>query len=114
MSRRSTPQEAFDAARSAMERQDWDAFYACLDPADVRRVVKNGLNRPGRDPELETIFVEAGVGSISSSLFVGDTLEGVTVDANLARGTRRAGNGATESIGFVQREGEWQVRLFAR
>lgn len=182
---RSTPQEAFDAARAAMERQDWDAFFACLDPGDVRRVVGNGLNRLGRDPQLDEICIEAGVdpallapvkdlasrmaraaeatlgggadatlvlkgivdahrrgvdavaraarditalaaaierhlrattggGSVSSSYFVGDTLEEVKVDGNLAWGTRRTAQGATESLGFVQRKGEWHVRLFAR
>lgn len=182
---RSTPQEAFAAARVAIEQQDWDAFFACLDPGDVRRVVKNGLNRLGRDGRVEAICREAGVeqgllnevkelasrmakaaestlggeidaslklkgivdghrkaleavartardiaslaaalerhlratvggGSVSSSLFVGETLEELQVDDNLAWGTRRAPQGATESVGFVRRGGEWRVRLFAR
>ena len=182
---RNTPEEAFAAAQAAMERQDWGAFFACLDPGDVRRVAKNGLNRLGRDRELEALCRQAGVeqplldavkglamrmaraaqatlgggadeslalkglveahrkaldgltkavtdiaalaaaierhlratvggGSVSSSYFVGDTLEGVRVDGNVAWGTRRTARGASESVGFVQREGEWQVRLFAR
>jgi len=182
---RSTPEEAFAAARGAMERQDWDAFFACLDPGDVRRVVQNGLNRLGRDGRLEAICREAGVeqglldevkalasrmakaaestlggeieasltlkglvdghrkalaavaraprdiaalaaaierhlratvggGSVSSSYLAGQTLEALQVDGNLAWGTRRSADNATESVGFVQRGGEWCIRLFAR
>lgn len=182
---RTTPEEAFAAAQAAISRQDWDAFFACIDPGDLRRVVKNGLARLGRDRRIEELCREAGVeqalidpvkqlasrmgraaqaalggggdaslalkglvdahkkaldalvkavqaidtlaaalerhlrataggGSVSSSLFLGDTLEAVRVDGNTAWGTRRSATGATESVGFVRRAGEWQVRLFAR
>jgi hypothetical protein len=182
---RTTPEEAFAAAQAAIARQDWDAFFACLDPGDVRRVVKNGLARLGRDRRIEELCRDVGVeqalldpvktfagrmanaahaalaggsdeslalrglvdahkraldalvkgvqaidrlaaalerhlreaaggGSVSSSLFVGDTLEAVRVDGNTAWGARRSASGAVESVGFVRRAGEWQVRLFAR
>jgi hypothetical protein len=181
---RSTPEEAFTAAREAIARQDWDAFFVCLDPGDVRRVARNGLARLGRDARIEALCREAGVeqalldrvkklasqmgaaaeatlsggsdaslslkalveahrkaleavvkgvpeiaglaaalerhlratvggGSVSSSLFLGETLEAVRVDGNLAWGTRRLERG-TESVGFVLSRGEWRVRLFAR
>jgi len=182
---RSTPEQAFAAAQAAIEQGDWDGFFACVDPADVRRVVKNGLGRLGRDRRVEELCREAGVeqallgpvkelasrmaraaqaslsggvdeslalkgiveahrkaldalvksvsaiaalaaalerhlrataggGSVSSSLFVGDLLEEVDAEGNLAWATRRTAGGATESVGFVQRAGEWQIRLFAR
>ena len=42
---RTIPEEAFAEARAAMERGDWDGFFACIDPDNVRVVAENGLGR---------------------------------------------------------------------
>jgi len=57
----STPEETFAAAQAAMERGDWDELFACLEPGDVGRVVKNGLSGLGRDVRVEELCREAGV-----------------------------------------------------
>lgn len=38
-----TPEEAFAAAQAAMERGDWDGFFACVDRNDVLTVAENSL-----------------------------------------------------------------------
>ena len=57
----STPEETFAVAHAAIEKGDWDALFACLDPGDVRRVVRNGLSGLGRDDRVEELCREAGV-----------------------------------------------------
>jgi len=42
---RTTPEGAFAEARAAMERGDWDSFFACLDPGNLLRIAENGVAR---------------------------------------------------------------------
>jgi hypothetical protein len=53
-------------------------------------------------------------GSVSSTLFVGETLEQVSIEGAKAWGTRRLADSATEDVGFVRRKTSWYIRLFAR
>jgi hypothetical protein len=78
-------------------------------------------------PDLATFLAEAeatfrrlhGGGIVSSTLFVGETLEQVSAQGNRAWATRvctsSAGKRWTEDVGFVrERSGEWRIRLLAR
>ena len=42
---RTTPEEAFAEAQAAIERGDWDSFFACLDSDDLLRIAENSLAR---------------------------------------------------------------------
>jgi hypothetical protein len=53
-------------------------------------------------------------GSVSARLFVGETLEQVSVEGARAWGTRRLADSAAEDVGFVRRKTVWYIRLFAR
>jgi hypothetical protein len=53
-------------------------------------------------------------GSVSSTLFVGETLEQVSIEGAKAWATRRMAGPATEEVGFVRRKTGWYIRLFAR
>jgi hypothetical protein len=191
---RATPEATFTEAREAMERGDWDGVFACLDPADVKRIASNSFARflaaggaaadvltqlcgrhglaearladmrargraivesarqpippPGpamleqsrRHQQLVKAYQQAqedalkavtdlpafaaamerairadgGGGSVSSTLFTGERLEGLTLDGSRAWAVRRMAGGATEEVGFVRRKGAWYIRLFAR
>ena len=52
-----------------------------------------------------------GGGSVSSDIFVGETLEEVTESGNRARGVRRTERGYEDSVDFVKRKGRWLIRL---
>ena len=60
------------------------------------------------------IRADGSGGSVSSNLFVSETLEGVLVEGSRAWATRRMPGGATEDVGFVRRKGAWYIRLMAR
>jgi hypothetical protein len=53
-------------------------------------------------------------GSVSSTLFVGETLERVSIEGGRAWATRRMASSATEDVGFVLRKKAWYIKLFAR
>ena len=53
-------------------------------------------------------------GSVSSQLFIGERLEGVSIDGTKACATRRMASSAAEEVGFVRRKNGWYIRLFAR
>ena len=55
-----------------------------------------------------------GRGSVSSRLFVGETLHDVVVEGKRAWATRRDTGNRAEDIGFVQKRGTWYIRLIAR
>lgn len=50
-----------------------------------------------------------GGGSVSSRLFVGETLTDLVVEG--ARAKRRLAGGAVEDIAFVKKKGDWYIRL---
>lgn len=52
-----------------------------------------------------------GGGSVSSTLFVGETLHEVVVRGERATGLRRAPRGAGVPVGFARTRGEWCVQL---
>jgi len=55
-----------------------------------------------------------GGGSISTRLFQNETLTDVQVQGSRARGTRIHGSGSSDDVEFVQRKGQWYVKLIAR
>lgn len=55
-----------------------------------------------------------GGGSVSSTLFVGESLRDITVDGQKASGVRRMKGGWEEAIAFVQKKGQWYVKLLPR
>ena len=60
------------------------------------------------------IRADGSGGSVASTLFVGETLEQVSIEGAKAWGTRRMAGAATEEVGFVRRKASWYIRLFAR
>jgi hypothetical protein len=56
----------------------------------------------------------SGGGSISMSLFQNETLTDVQVEGSRAWGTRVHGSGSSDDVEFVQRKGQWYVKLIAR
>jgi hypothetical protein len=52
-----------------------------------------------------------GGGSVSSRLFVGETLTDVVVEGAKARGKRRLPGGTLEEIAFVRKKGDWYIRI---
>jgi hypothetical protein len=56
----------------------------------------------------------SGSGSISVRLFQNETLTDVRVQGSRARGTRVHGSGSSDDVEFVQRKGQWYVKLIAR
>lgn len=195
---RTTPEETFVEARSAMECGDWDGVFACLVPDNLLKIAENGVARflIGNDTvanvfdtlcaendvpkekvaELRAYLLEigksadesrvnavmpdptvmmqhslrhqrtvaeyrkalkdmiravrnlsrftavleralratSGGGSVSSRLFVGEVLDGVSIAGSKAWGARRTPEGASEGIGFVERKGVWYIHLFAK
>jgi hypothetical protein len=55
-----------------------------------------------------------GGGSVSSSLFVGETLTDVVVEGKKAKGTRWRKGGSTEPIAFVQNKGLWAIKFMLK
>jgi hypothetical protein len=191
-----SPAAVFTDARAAMERGDWNAFFACLDRDSLVRIAENSfkglINRdtaglqalcaefsfpadaidrlrsvertmarlaeeivkmrfsaamPVNAAEImlghrqsvgeyEKILTRAlksvpdlpaftaalerrmravvGGGSISSEMFVGETLEDVVVEGRNAWATRRMGESWTEDVGFVEKGGAWYIKILAR
>ena len=60
------------------------------------------------------MHADGGGGSVSSALFLGETLEHLQVAGTRASGTRRLASGATEDVRFVKRKGGWHIQLFTR
>jgi hypothetical protein len=56
----------------------------------------------------------SGGGSISARLFQNETLTDVQVEGSRARGTRVHRSGSGDDMEFVQRKGQWYVKLIAR
>lgn len=52
-----------------------------------------------------------GGGSVSSRLFVGETLTDLVVEGKKARGKRRLDGGAVEDIAFARKTDGWHIRL---
>jgi hypothetical protein len=83
------------------------------------KLLKSGLRSTPDLPRFAAALERAmraalGGGSVSSRLFVGEELEDLSVAGTKAWATRRTSRGLTEDIGFVQRKGQWYIRLTAR
>ncbi|MBK1723617.1 hypothetical protein [Thiocystis violacea] len=193
---RTSPEAVFAAAQAAMERGDWETFFACLDRSDLKPLAKMGIPL-GADPEgassslclehgipaealqhvracaealqdsaqrmmsgsvgaasgatppadllqqslrhrdlvkalngaiatclgcvtdLATFTAKAerlkratlGGGSVSSSLFVGESLVDVRIEGKKARGIRRITRDWSEPIAFEQKRGQWFIKF---
>ena len=81
----------------------------------VKALVGEAPNLAGFVAALEmALRAESGSGSVSSRLFVDESLDQVVVSGNKARATRRMASGATEEVSFARERGEWVIRPFAR
>ena len=56
----------------------------------------------------------SGGGSISMRLFQNETLTHVQVEGSRAWGTRTHGSESSDDVEFVQRKGQWYLKLIAR
>ena len=84
-----------------------------------RDTMKRGLaavsNLPAFLAALEGYSRRAsGGGSISMRLFQNETLTDIQVKGSRAWGTRVHGPGSSDDVEFVQRKGQWYVKLIAR
>lgn len=55
-----------------------------------------------------------GGGSVSSRLFVGESLVDVEIEGKRAWATRQINKDYTEDVGFIYKKGKWFIRLFVR
>ncbi len=84
-----------------------------------RDTMKRGLaavsNLPAFLAALESYSRRmSGGGSISMRLFQNEALTDVHVEGSRAWGTRAHGSGSSDDVEFVQRKGQWYVKLIAR
>lgn len=196
---RTSPEAVFALAQAAMERGDWETFFACLDRSDLKPLARMGIP-VGEDPggAYSTLCLEHGIpvealqrvracaealqysaqrmlsgpvgvvsnaasrddllqqslrhrdlvkaldraiatclgcvtdlaaftakaerlkratlggGSVSSSLFVGESLVDVRVEGKKATGIRRMQNGWSEPIAFLQKRGQWSIKFLPK
>ncbi len=185
---RSSPSLVFEFAQRAMQAGDWETFFSCVRPSDLRSLAgmvmhlatidpaafgiaaADGVSgssidllrcarddvaesatvfQPGSPPvpdmlersnahrqlvlRLDAVAAAAvkeatdlpgfmaamerhrrqteGGGSVSSTLFVGDTISDIRIEGTRATATRRFPNGVEEPIGFEQRRGQWTIAL---
>jgi hypothetical protein len=82
----------------------------------VKSIVKASANIHAFVADLEiALRQETESGSVSTRLFVDETLEDVSVSGSGAKGIRRMRGGATEAVSFVRRRGgEWFIKPFTR
>ena len=59
---RSTPETVYRTAQMAIERGDWEAFFPCLDPGDLRRLGGMAISSTaaGLHPEIRELAAELG------------------------------------------------------
>ena len=84
-----------------------------------RDTMKRGLaavsNLPAFLAALEGYSRRVNIGgSISMRLFQNETLTDVLVEGSRAWGTRTDGSESSDDVEFVQRKGQWYVKLIAR
>jgi hypothetical protein len=56
----------------------------------------------------------SGGGSISMRLFQNETLTDMQIEGSRAWGRRVQGSGSSDDVEFVQRKGQWYIKLIAR
>ena len=82
------------------------------DEAETKAALEAVEDLPGLLSALERHTRRTlGGGSVSSEIFVGETLEEVTETGNRARGVRRTERGYEDRVDFVKRKGRWFIRL---
>jgi hypothetical protein len=82
----------------------------------LKTIVKAAPNIHAFVADLEiALRKETESGSVSTRLFVDETLEAVSISGSTAKGIRRMGGGATEAVSFVRRRGgEWFIKPFTK
>ena len=55
-----------------------------------------------------------GGGSVSSKLFVGESLVDIEIEGKRAWGTRQISQDYSEDVGFIHKKRKWLIRLFVR
>ena len=129
------PPDALAAVREALRRMSerGDAGPATKDPAammeasrrhheNVRALQKAMKDLVDSAPDISrftaalerALRADGGGGSVSTRLFVGESVGDVTVEGTKAWAVRHVSPGHTEDVGFVRRKGGWYIRLFAK
>jgi hypothetical protein len=104
---------AYYAAVGAYSSQHQNLVSA-YDKALVQ-LLKSVPNLPAVTAALERHMRSiVGGGSISSELFVGESLSDLVIEGSRAWATRADGTGWKEDIGFIQKKGTWYIRLLAK
>ncbi len=81
----------------------------------LTRALKSVPDLPAFTAALERrMRAVVGGGSISSTMFVGETLEDVVVEGKKAWATRRMSEDWTEDVGFVEKGGAWYIKIMAK
>lgn len=114
-----TDRMAASAALLVDDRSSYDSAAHRQMAKDYEEAVTDGMrgvtDLPGFAAAMEErMRVVVGGGSISSSLFRGETLDDVVVDGNKAWATRTERGSEVDDIGFVRRRDGWRIKLFAR
>jgi hypothetical protein len=114
-----TERMAASAALVTDDRASYDPVAHRQLVKDYEAAIKNGLrdvaDLPGFTAAMEDRMRRVlGGGSISSSLFGGETLAGVVVDGKKAWATRTERGREVEDVGFVLTRDGWKIKLFAR
>lgn len=83
--------------------------------AALKQLVKSAPDIARFTAALEReLRVDGGGGSVSPRLFVGESLENVSIEGAKAWASRRVGPGELEDVGFRRRKSGWVIRLFAK
>ena len=82
----------------------------------LKNIVKASANIHAFVADLEiALRQETESGSVSTRLFVDETLEAVSVNGSSAKAIRRMRGGTTEDVSFVRRRGgEWFIKPFTK
>lgn len=123
--------EALGRMRDLAERMAASAASLSDDPAsfdgkahhqlvkDFDAAVKAGFRSVTDLPALaaaleERMHTHVGGGSISTALFVGESLADLETDGKKAWATRIQDGREIDDIGFVEKRDGWKIKLFAR
>jgi len=114
-----TDRMAASAASLTDERASYDPVAHRQMVKDYDAAIKTGIrgvtDLPGFTAAMEGRMRRVmGGGSISSSLFEGETLTAVVVDGKKAWATRTERGREVEDVGFVLTRDGWKIKLFAR
>jgi hypothetical protein len=78
-------------------------------------LLKAVADLPGFTAALERAMrALVGGGSVASDMFMGESLQDISIEGKTAWGVRRTSRGDCQDLKFVQRRGRWYIQLLAR